>query len=281
MGEDAGFQGFRRTHDWASLTRAEIGEAAVAGALPVLPIGAIEQHADHLPVGTDSICAGQVSLRAAEALAGPDLPHVLVLPTLPFGFSPHHKDWPGTLTLSAASILGIVTDIAESVMRSGFDRLLVVNGHGGNQGPLTTACTALASRGLAVGWVNYFDPGEEQWLSILPGGWRGVGHACAFETALVMALRPDEAGRIGARAEGLLARLAQPFAREAEDPVSRARVKFAPVFARDDNHRDCGYVGEPGLATPELGEALLAPLVSGLARSFAVFAGAGLRTGSG
>ena len=283
MSDDLGADRFQRTHEWAALTRAELAQARDHGALPVLPIGAIEQHGDHLPVGTDTICAGAVARLAAEALraAEPDAPHVLVLPPLPFGFSPHHKDWPGTITLSAATILGVISDIADSVMRVGFDRLLIVNGHGGNQGPLTTACTALASRGMAVGWVNYFDPGEAEWLAMLPGRWPAVGHACTFETSLVMALRPDEAARIAIRAAGLPPRLAQPYAQEADDPVRHAKVKFAPIFTNAAAHRDCGYVGEPALATPALGEALLGPLVSGLARSFGVFARAGLRTGAG
>jgi len=276
MSDDLGADRFQRTHEWAALTRAELAQARDHGALPVLPIGAIEQHGDHLPVGTDTICAGAVAVRAAAALraAEPDAPHVLVLPPLPFGFSPHHKDWPGT-------ILGVISDIADSVMRVGFDRLLIVNGHGGNQGPLTTACTSLASRGLAAGWVNYFDPGEAEWLAMLPGGWPAVGHACTFETSLVMALRPDEAARIAIRAAGLPPRLAQPYAQDADDPVRHAKVRFAPVFTNSAAHRDCGYVGEPALATPALGEALLGPLVSGLARSFGVFARAGLRTGAG
>src|SRR5882672_9314457 len=56
---------WRRTHEWGTLTRAEIGAARDAGALPVLTVGAVEQHADHLPVDTDSLSAYQIALRAA------------------------------------------------------------------------------------------------------------------------------------------------------------------------------------------------------------------------
>ena len=178
---------WRNTHDWGALTRAEIAAARDAGALPVLTVGSVEQHSDHLPVDTDTLSAYQVALRAAERCSAP---HVLVLPPPSFGFSPHHRGWAGTITLSLETFTGLVTGVAESLHRTGFKRLLIVNGHGGNQGPLTSACTALASRGLEVGFVNYFAPAQKQWMEVLPGALRGIAHACAFETALQLALRP-------------------------------------------------------------------------------------------
>src|SRR6202167_2819448 len=157
---------WRRTNEWGTLTRAEIAAARDAGAMPVLTVGAVEQHSDHLPVDTDSLSAYQLALLAAERCASP---HVLVLPPPSFGFSPHHRGWAGTITLSLSTFVGMVTDVAESLHRTGFKRLLIVNGHGGNQGPLTSACTDLASRGIEIGHVLYLSPGQKQWLEILPG----------------------------------------------------------------------------------------------------------------
>jgi len=133
---------WQRTHDWGTLTRQEIGAARDAGALPVLTVGSCEQHADHLPVDTDTVSAHRVALLAAERCMAP---HVLVLPPPSFGFSPHHLAWPGTVSLSLPTFLGLVGDVADSLHRTGFDRLLIVNGHGGNIGPLASACTALVS----------------------------------------------------------------------------------------------------------------------------------------
>ncbi len=154
---------FRRTHDWGALTRAEIAAARDAGALPVLTVGSVEQHSDHLPVDTDTLSAYRITMAAAERCPAP---HVLVLPPPSFGFSPHHRAWAGTITLSLETFIGMVTDVAESLHRTGFRRLLIVNGHGGNQGPLASACTALASRGLEVGYVNYMSPGQKQWMEV-------------------------------------------------------------------------------------------------------------------
>ena len=138
--------GWARTHDWGALTRHEIAQARDAGTLAVLTVGSCEQHGDHLPVNTDSVSAYEVAMRAAARCASP---HVLVLPAPQFGFSPHHKAWPGTVTLSLATFVALVTDVADSVVRAGFDRLLVVNGHGGNVGPLQSACTELAAAACA------------------------------------------------------------------------------------------------------------------------------------
>jgi len=140
-------------------------------------------------VDTDTLLAYRMALPAAERCRAP---HVLVLPLPSFGFSPHHRAWAGTITLSLETFVGLVTDVAESLHRTGFRRLLIVNGRGGNQGPLTAACTVLASCGLEVGYVNYMVPGQQQWLEVLPGALRGVGHACAHETALQLVLRPPE-----------------------------------------------------------------------------------------
>lgn len=148
-------ESWQRTYDWGVLTWAEIASARDAGALTVLTVGSCEQHADHLPVDTDTLSAYRVVMLAADRC---DSPHVLVLPPPSFGFSPHHRAWPGTVSLSLATFIGLVTDVAESLHRTGFDRLLIVNGHGGNVGPLTSACTELVSRGLRVAAVTYFSP---------------------------------------------------------------------------------------------------------------------------
>lgn len=266
---------WRDTHDWGALTRAEIAAARDAGALPVLTVGSVEQHADHLPVDTDTLSAYQVALRAAERCAAP---HVLVLPPPSFGFSPHHRSWAGTITLSLETFVGIITDVAESLHRTGFKRLLIVNGHGGNQGPLNAACTALASRGLEVGFVNYFAPAQKQWLEVLPGAHRGIAHACAFETALQLTLRPPAlAEKIAGKISDLPPRLSPSYvAGNAPDVMRPAGAYWAAIFAPGD----VGYVGDPAAATRESGAAMLEHCIDGLAQFFSDFASAQLRVGT-
>lgn len=265
---------WRRTHDWGALTRAEIAAARDAGALPVLTVGSVEQHSNHLPVDTDTLSAYRVSLLAAERCA---TPHVLVLPPPSFGFSPHHMAWAGTVTLSLQTFIGLVTDVADSLHRTGFRRLLIVNGHGGNRGPLTSACNALASRGIEAGYLEYFAPGQAQWLPKLPGALRGVGHACAYETALQLALRPQEADRIAGRLAGLQPRTTPSYSEDARIGVLRdGGLQWAAIFAAGD----IGYVGDPAAATVEVGKAILEDTVAALARFFADYAAADLRVGA-
>ena len=261
-----------RTHDWGALTRHEIAQARDAGALPVLTVGSCEQHGDHLPVNTDSVSAYQVAMRAAERC---DSPHVLVLPAPQFGFSPHHKAWPGTITLSLSTFLALVTDVSESVMRGGFDRLLVVNGHGGNAGPLTAACTELVSRGLRVAAVNYFAPGQKAWEGAIAGKKPGVGHACEYESAMQLALRPDERQRIAGRISGLPPRLVPAYVDGPDNPLKDAGASYAALFAEGDP----GYYGDPAAATVQAGEHMLEETVAGLARFYAAFGAAKLKVG--
>lgn len=261
-----------RTHEWGALTRAEIAAARDAGALPVLTVGSCEQHGDHLPVDTDTVSAFQVALAAAARCSSP---HVLVLPPPSFGFSPHHQAWPGTVTLRLSTFLALVTDVAESVMRCGFDRLLVVNGHGGNTGPLTALCTELVSRGLRVATVGYFSPGQAHWQDLTPGARKGVGHACAYETSMQLALRPAERQRIAGRIDGLPPRLTPAYAEDGQDPLAGSGASYAALFPAGD----CGYIGDPGASSVEAGEALLDKTVAGLAAFYAAFAAARLKVG--
>ena len=267
-------ESWRRTHDWGLLTRAEIRAARDAGALPVLTLGSVEQHADHLPVDTDTSSCYRVALAAAERC--PD-PHVLVLPPPSFGVSTHHLDWPGTITLSLATFIAVVSDVCDSLHRTGFTRMLMINGHGGNRGPLTSACAALACRGIEVGWVQYFAPGSKDWMKQLPGTYSGVGHACAFETAIQMALRPDEVQRLAGRIDGLPVRKTRPWSDDpAAGPLAEAGLNYAALFVDGD----VGYLGDPAAATLASGQAMLESCVAGLARFFHDYAAVKLRVGT-
>lgn len=264
-----------RSHAWADLTRAEIGAARAAGALPVLPVGAVEQHADHLPVDCDSHSAWTVAYAAAQRCPQPD---VLVLPPPMFGFSPHHASWAGTITLRLSTFAALVEDVVGCLAAQGFTRMLVVNGHGGNIGPLTAIITGLATSGTEVGFVNYWSPGESAWREQLTGSFKGVGHACEFETGVQLASRPaEQADLIAERARQLPARPGQPYLRGSnQDPIAAAGAYWPPIFAAGD----CGYVGDPAAATVAGGARLLETTVAALARFYGEFARAGLKAGT-
>lgn len=92
----------------------------------VLPIGSTEQHAG-LSLATDAILADRLAVEAAEPLGVP------VFPVLSYGLTPYFTSFPGTVTLRVATFAAVLRDILDSLKLTGFRRVLIVNGHGGNQ----------------------------------------------------------------------------------------------------------------------------------------------------
>ena len=261
---------------WQDLTCDEIGAVRDTGrAVVAVPVGAIEQHARHLPVDTDTRLSSRVTRLAAERAAVP----VLIGPTLPFGFSPHHLSLPGTISLRLATYGAVLRDIAASIVDSGFRRVVFVNGHGGNTAPLRATVAELVTDGLPVSAVDYWGPGEDVWAAELTGAVRRFGHACEFETSLMMAVKADDAReveRILGLIRGLPARTIQPWiAAGTDDPMTTYRAAWPPIFQADD----CGYFGDPAAATPDLGHRMLTILSDALARFLESFAAASLRLG--
>jgi creatinine amidohydrolase len=260
---------------WAELTRAELAAKRDAGALVVVPTGAIEQHGDFLPVETDTLLSAAVSELAASRVTRVE---IVVAPAIPVGFSPHHLSHPGTISLRLETYLAVLSDTARSILDSGFPRVVFVNGHGGNSAPLRSLCAQMVTDGHAVGMVDYFAPGEKDWLPLLKGALPRTGHACEQEAALTMALiSPEARERVRLAIEGLPARLVQPWIApgHADDPITAFGAGWAPIFQADD----CGYFGDPAKATMENGALILEATVRGLAAFLEAFARTPLRLG--
>lgn len=92
----------------------------------VLPLGAIEQHGSHLPVGMDIVLAAEIAGRLAEAL------NAYLLPAMPITSSIEHRKGHGTVYIRATTLAAILSDVAASLQEAGFRRLILVGGHGGN-----------------------------------------------------------------------------------------------------------------------------------------------------
>jgi creatinine amidohydrolase len=175
---------------WEEMSVPEVDALDRDRTILILPVGSVEQHGRHLPLGTDTLLAHSVSLAAAERLAG----CVAVLPPPWYGFSAHHMRFAGTVTLRAETMLALVEDIAGSVIAHGFRRLVIVNGHGGNNGIIDVLASTLGHRhyGTArIASLTYFQLAREAIAALRESETGGMGHACEFETAMMQHVRPE------------------------------------------------------------------------------------------
>ncbi|MDR7480780.1 MAG: creatininase family protein [Armatimonadota bacterium] len=175
----------------AELTWAEVGELVGAGAVVVVPVGSLEQHGPHLPLETDWRLCATVAEEACRRAREAGVPAV-VTPPIWTGFSPHHMDFPGSVTLDLPTFIAVVGQVARSLWHHGFRKILFLNGHGGNANLLRSAVQQLRfEHGVRAAAANYWDfalPFIREWRQSRPGG---IDHACEMETALMLAVRPE------------------------------------------------------------------------------------------
>lgn len=157
---------------------ARLADAAVA----LLPTGATEQHGPHLPLGTDT----RAALGVLERLERDD---VVVLPPLAVGVSDHHRQFSGTLSVSSETFAAYVREVVESLAVHGVQKVVVVNGHGGNDDALRRVARRLRQEETAfvVPWNWWSNLGDEHEALF---GRDHVGHAGAAETSVISALAP-------------------------------------------------------------------------------------------
>jgi creatinine amidohydrolase len=157
--------------------------------LALLPVGATEGHANHLPYGTDSFIAAELARRVAERYPG-----AIALPVLPYGMSWAYEDSPLTLSFSPDTLTRAIHDVLDGLIRHGINRILIINGHDGNIASIEAAAREIRrDRGVTVAAL-------EAWWMLLPtllpeNAFSTVagngGHAGEPETALALAAVPD------------------------------------------------------------------------------------------
>jgi len=207
----------------------------------VFPVAALEQHGQHLPLFTDSMLLGEIIRRAAERLAG----RVLFAPLLWLGNSDHHLDFPGTLSAPPRAYLDVLGGLLENFVMHGFRRLVFVNGHGGNDVPGRQTVFEIRQRhrqrqDLLLLFATYWQLGAKPWESEPRLQQREMGHACEWETSMILRLAPKLVGPLND--------LEPVSMGNAFEPASRGwttKDRTAP-----------GHVGNPRAATAEKGELL-------------------------
>ena len=245
-------------HTWTALTSPDVADLAGESSVAVLPVGAVEQHGPHLPLGADATIAEGLAVRALDRLEGDGA--ALLLPTQHIGESAEHGSFPGTLSHEAETLLAAWCEIGGSLARGGVFKLVIVNAHGGQTQIVDLVAQRLRTRlAMLVVRANYMTwpppPG------LVDDDERAHGHHGGLcETSMMLALRPE------------LVRMekAADFSSSARSLAARhrrfghgGRLGFA-WRAEDLNPR--GVVGNAAAATAELGEALLDHFAGLLAR---------------
>ncbi len=238
----------------AHLTWQETAALDKKNGVVILPIGAIEQHGPHLPTLTDTLLVTHV-LDATLARLPEDV-QAWALPPLNYGKSNEHTGFPGTVSLSAHTLLAVLHDIADSVKAAGFRRFAFINGHGGNSALLEVAARDIRARtGLMCFCLQpglYVDPP----FAIAPEEKRLGFHAGELETSLVLAIAPE------------LVQMEKAPRHFAEFPESETPLFFFGAAATAWLSRDwssTGVFGDATLGTAEKGHAILAAATERLA----------------
>jgi creatinine amidohydrolase len=249
------------------LTWEEIAPLANQETVVILPTAAIEQHGRHLPIEVDARIVGEVSRRAAERVA--DRMPVLVAPVVWAGVSGYHMGFPGTLTLSMSTFIRVVEELAASLVHHGFRRILILNGHGGNHDPIKIAARNVADQtGVAVAAASYWNMAADDLADIQDVEVDAVpGHACGFETAMMLALRPElvRAEAMGVGASDVSKKGSYYTKRLRREPLVHLPQQAGVVSAD-------GWAADPTKGTREKGERYLELVVQRLAHFLEQFA---------
>lgn len=145
----------------------------------VIPTGSTEQHGPHLPLGTDFMAARELAARVAERS------EVIVIPTLPIGFAKYHNVFPGTLSISDATLGQMLIEICEDLLLHGASHILFINGHGGNMGAIRRCGDWLRRYNIPMAAVPWWEM-----THLVNPEWRAIGHADYIETAAMLAIDP-------------------------------------------------------------------------------------------
>lgn len=233
------------------LTWPEMNDAIAAQKLVILPTASTEQHGKHLPLDVDTFLCESVCLEVARRAAN----QVLVLPPIAYGLNLHHIDFPGTIHIEPETFIAFCLNITKSVAYHGFQKILIVNGHGSNAPliDLVARKTVLATKSLCFA-TNYstfllkaFEPIRESEV---------MAHADEFETSLYLHLAPERVRmNLAVKDDDRMGKFVS------SDSTRNYPVRFSDFWGR---WTKTGVHGDPTKATADKGRILFEAAVGGL-----------------
>jgi creatinine amidohydrolase len=164
--------------------RKTVNEKTIA----ILVFGACENHGDHMPFGSDFIFPTEIAKRLATKVN-----NVIVLPAIPYGVSLHHDQFQMTMSINPETLVGIISDLLSSLIQNKIRRVLIINGHDGNIGPIEVAARSIKNKHPEMTIACL----ESWWILVgqlkkdLFEVWSGLGHGGEAETSAILAVRPD------------------------------------------------------------------------------------------
>ena len=223
---------------WNEMARHEFPALLENKPVVIVPVGSVEQHGPHLPVDNDISVPFHLAVAAAERIG--EFP-VIVAPPVWLGFTHYNMGFYGTITVRLETFIALLSDVCRSIYANGFERIIVMNGHGGNVAPVTAVANKLAQENIMTLSLPYWDMCKEEMTTWSTKDGRGPGHAGEWETSFQMYLRPH------------LVAMDKREAGNVRWPFSPATMKYAHVPER---RRECpnGTEGDPFAATAEKGE---------------------------
>jgi creatinine amidohydrolase len=240
----------------ANLTWVDVREFLQRTDTVIIPVGATEQHGPHLPLCTDSANIQAVAEMAAR------LERVFVAPTLVYGVSDNHMAFTGTITLRPRTLIDLILDIVRSLHRHGFRRLLLLNGHGGNNDAVGVAAqelraalpdTVIAVADLAAFIYDGYEPVS-----------RIIYHADEGETSHSLVVTPDlvRMDRALSDVGGSFLTYYRRYVQKEGDMTGRVSYGLPPT----DSLSASGIMGDASAATVDAGARMHEVAVNGLCR---------------
>lgn len=221
---------------WPHLRRDEFEALRPQRPIVVVPVGSIEQHGPHCPADVDLANVREIAFAASRRAI--DFP-LVVGQEVPFGFTHYNEGFVGTITLRLTTFLAMMRDIGLGIHRNGFERIIFLNGHGGNHHPLRSLSIELAEHDVFSLAFSHWELLRDE---LVEWGQRdtGIGHAGEWETSLMLYLRPHLVDR---RRE-----VAETWVPSVDD-----RFKGFAVFPERRRETPFGVMGDPTVASAEKG----------------------------
>jgi creatinine amidohydrolase len=234
---------------WQEMLRHELLAAAENRGVVIVPVGSVEQHGPHCPQDVDISIPYHLAIETAATVD--DVP-VIVAPPVTYGFTHYNMGEIGTITLKLETFIDVLCDVSRSIWANGFRRIILLNGHGGNEQPTWAASVKLAEEDVWALALTYWNMARDELVAwSTADAAHSIGHGGEWETSLQLALRPELVDMDRAVKDEWRTKFSPAVARYARFPERRREMEH-------------GVMGDPFAASAEKGRRLFDLLVERL-----------------